>query len=181
LEAQVDRSCPGGPTVAKRGKRAARAAARQRGQRRRAPLADRLLKLRTLEAGVREAYDLTVVASNHLGQRYVWRVPVIVPVYESEYSLRIELEERVPVRVVAENWTGSMKHTFGHNRLCMWFPDDPDERRWQRSDGLLKLIDTAVVHLFKELYWRETGEWLGDEAPHDVPKVEARAARLEAA
>jgi hypothetical protein len=22
------------------------------------------------------------------------------------------------------------------------------------------------VHLFKEAYWRETGEWLGPEAPH---------------
>lgn len=142
---------------------------------------DRLFKLRSLEAGVREAYDLTVVASDHLAQRYVWRVSVIVPVYEMEYSLRIELEERGAVRVVAENWTGLMKHTFGHNRLCMWYPDDPGEKRWQRADGLLKLIDTAVVHLFKELYWRETGEWLGEEAPHDVPKFEARAPRLEAA
>lgn len=58
----------------------------------------------------------------------------------------------------------------------MWLPDDPDERRWRPSDGLLKLIDTAVVHLFKELYWRETGEWLGDEAPHHVPGSKRRRA-----
>ena len=39
-------------------------------------------------------------------------------------------------------------------------------------DGLLKLVDTAVVHLFKELYFRETQEWLGDEVLHGAPKVE---------
>jgi hypothetical protein len=43
-----------------------------------------------------------------------------------------------------------MKHTFGANQLCMWYPKDPPSRQWSRVDGLLKLVDTAVVHLFKE-------------------------------
>jgi hypothetical protein len=104
-----------------------------------------------------------------------------VPLYDETYSLRIELGERSPVQVVAENWMGTMKHTYGQNRLCMWLPGDPPERRWQRSDGLLKLIDSAVLHLFRELYWRENGEWLGEEAPHDLPKIEARLSELAAA
>ena len=37
------------------------------------------------------------------------------------------------------------------------------------------LVDTAVAHLFRELYFRETGEWLGEEAHRDVPKIEQRA------
>jgi hypothetical protein len=77
------------------------------------------------------------------------------------------------VRATAENWTGPMKHTFGANRLCTWFPADPPERRWQREQGLLLLADTAVTHLFKELFYRETGEWLGEEVPHG-PKAEGR-------
>ena len=101
-------------------------------------------------------------------------MPITVPAYDQTYIVRIELGELSSVHVVAEDWAGPMKHTFGHNRLCMWLPSDPAERRWQRSDGLLKLIDTAVLHLFRELYWRENGEWLGEEAPHDMPKVEAR-------
>ena len=40
---------------------------------------------------------------------------------------------------------------------------------------VLKLVDTAVAHLFKELYFRETGEWLGEEVHREVPKIEQRA------
>lgn len=40
---------------------------------------------------------------------------------------------------------------------------------------MLKLVDTALAHLFKELYFRETGEWLGEEVHRDVPEIEQRA------
>ena len=33
------------------------------------------------------------------------------------------------------------------------------------ADGLLTLIELTRVHLFKEAYYRETGEWLGAEVP----------------
>lgn len=42
-------------------------------------------------------------------------------------------------------------------------------------------IDTAGVYLFRELYLREHGEWLGEEAPHSIPKIEARLAGSAAA
>ncbi len=32
------------------------------------------------------------------------------------------------------------------------------------------MVDTAVAHLFKELYFREAGEWLGEEVHRDVQK-----------
>jgi hypothetical protein len=106
---------------------------------------------------------------------FAWLVRVSVPVYGETFDLRIELGEGRPVRVVAENWSGTpMRHTFGQNELCMWYPGDPADRRWQREQGLLALVDTAMTHLFKELYFRETGEWLGEEAPHGLPKTEAR-------
>ncbi len=104
-----------------------------------------------------------------------------MPVYDEDYVLRIELDERRAVSVTAEGWRGPMRHTFGANTLCMWFPKDPPDRQWNRADGLLKLVDTAVAHLFKELYFRETGEWLGEEVHRDVPKIEQRAALDRAA
>jgi hypothetical protein len=58
--------------------------------------------------------------------------------------------------------------------LCIWYPDDPPEQRWVPTDGLLTLIEMTRIHLFKEAYWRETGEWLGEEVPHHQrPQIKA--------
>lgn len=54
----------------------------------------------------------------------------------------------------------------GRTHLCIWYPSDPPERRWVPEDGLLRLFGMVQTHLFKEGWWRETGEWVGDEAPH---------------
>ena len=59
--------------------------------------------------------------------------------------------------------------------FCMWYPKDPPNRQWNRADGVLELVDTAVAHLFKELYFQETGEWLGEEVHWDGPEIEQRA------
>lgn len=58
-------------------------------------------------------------------------------------------------------------HRYDTGALCVWYPNDPRDRRWERRDGLAQLLDMIAVHLFKEAWWRESGEWLGDEAPHD--------------
>jgi hypothetical protein len=48
----------------------------------------------------------------------------------------------------------------------MWFPYDPPEQRWTRSDGPAVLLGQIVAHLLREEWWRRTGEWPGEEAPH---------------
>jgi hypothetical protein len=53
--------------------------------------------------------------------------------------------------------------------LCIRYPADPPELRWVPADGLLTLIELTRVHLFKEAYYRETGEWLGAEVSHGQP------------
>jgi hypothetical protein len=58
-------------------------------------------------------------------------------------------------------------HRLRDNALCLFYPSDPPERRWQSADGLLALIDRARDHIFCETHWRRTGLWLLDEAPHD--------------
>jgi hypothetical protein len=69
--------------------------------------------------------------------------------------------------VTVEGFPGELKHTYGDDSLCMWFPADPPERRWTVAKGLLALIEMALVHLFRERYVIATGErWPGEEAPH---------------
>jgi hypothetical protein len=57
----------------------------------------------------------------------------------------------------------------GRTRLCVWHPGDPVDRTWVPEDGLLVLFGMLAEHLFKEAWWREHGEWLGEEYPHGEP------------
>jgi hypothetical protein len=50
--------------------------------------------------------------------------------------------------------------------LCLYFQDDPDERRWNAEYGLLELFDLARRHLLAEHVWRRTGRWPIPEAEH---------------
>ena len=40
-----------------------------------------------------------------------------------------------------------------------------------RRDGAAALIGCIALHLIREQWWRETGEWPGPEAPHPVPQT----------
>jgi hypothetical protein len=53
----------------------------------------------------------------------------------------------------------------GRSELCIWHPDDPPDRTWVPEDGLLVLFGMIAEHLFKEAWWREHHEWLGEEYP----------------
>jgi hypothetical protein len=57
-------------------------------------------------------------------------------------------------------------HRYQENQLCIWHPEDSVENRWVHNDGLLVLLGLIAAHLFREEWWRETGEWLGPEAGH---------------
>ncbi|MGA9762637.1 MAG: hypothetical protein WBQ14_09455 [Gaiellaceae bacterium] len=58
--------------------------------------------------------------------------------------------------------------------LCVWCWKDPIEKCWVFRDGLLVLINHIQAHLFREAWWRETGEWLGPEVRHATPKEPVR-------
>jgi hypothetical protein len=57
-------------------------------------------------------------------------------------------------------------HPYADGSLCIWYPADPPERRWRRSDGGAALAAHIAAHLIREEWWRQTGEWAGEEAPH---------------
>jgi hypothetical protein len=129
----------------------------------------------------REAYTVyPSLQCTTIGHRKYARVAyrVLVPIegYEPrtvEMHFRRTSPEPLHMHTFADGPTES-PHRYGPPRkdrnrrpsLCIWYPDDPAERRWIPRDGLLTLIEMARVHLFKEAWYRETGEWLGDEVPH---------------
>ena len=90
---------------------------------------------------------------------------------------------RVRPQVMADG-PRTERHRFQTYRplpLCLWYADDPPERRWQLQDGLVGLIDITRVHLFREDRFRATGRWPGPEVHLDRPKVpENRALRRAA-
>lgn len=118
-------------------------------------------------AGVRERYEVRVELRDLRTGRFVIAVPVAIPVYADRVTLRIELTHTTE-EVYVEGFPGTLKHTYGNNRLCMWYPSDPASRRWTSKKGLLALVETALVHLFRERYYQEHPDegWPGEEAPH---------------
>src|SRR6266536_4000984 len=58
------------------------------------------------------------------------------------------------------------EHRIGEVQLCLYYKDDPDERRWRPEDGLRRLFDLARRHVTGEHIWRQTGAWPVEEAPH---------------
>lgn len=63
---------------------------------------------------------------------------------------------------------GDSPHRYSSGSLCMWFNEAPTNRRWLPEDGLADLLFRTRNHLFREAWWRERGEWLGDEHPHEA-------------
>lgn len=131
-----------------------------------------------LESSARLAYPEMTFSRRQRHKRdavYTYELSVEVPGYEPR-CVRIEFPASNPLapRVFTDGPTDS-PHRYGGRRLCIWYPTDGDDQRWIPEDGLLALIGMTTTHLFKEAYWRETGEWLGEEAPHGILPGEADA------
>lgn len=63
------------------------------------------------------------------------------------------------------------EHRYSRYELCLYYPQDPIERRWTRDQGLLGLFDMARAHVAaEELVATEGGPWALDEAPHGPTK-----------
>jgi hypothetical protein len=53
--------------------------------------------------------------------------------------------------------------------LCLWYRHDPRGLRWEWDDGFEQYVTRVHRHLFFEEYWRRTGEWPFEDAPHGEP------------
>lgn len=58
------------------------------------------------------------------------------------------------------------EHRYNETCLCLYYKNDPDERRWKLELGLLRLFDLARRHISCENIWRERGTWSVEQAPH---------------
>lgn len=72
-------------------------------------------------------------------------------------------------------------HRYSDGSLCIWYPRDPPEQRWTWHDGGTALAGHICAHLIREAWWHQTGEWAGEEAPHNerltVPTRRTRRAK----
>ena len=103
------------------------------------------------------------------GYQYLATVPVSG--YEPRKT-RILFSGMTIVPSVFADGPRESPHRYHDDSLCMWYPGDPVERRWVFEDGLVTLMGLVMAHLFKEAWWRETGEWLGEEIPHETQSKE---------
>lgn len=76
--------------------------------------------------------------------------------------------EREPIVFCLDGPRGvwASQHRNGEAQLCLYYKDDPPERRWTADLGLLRLFDLARQHVTAEFVWRKTKRWPIDEAPH---------------
>lgn len=102
---------------------------------------------------------------------YEYRATVPVPCYKPR-KVCVQFKDMVDVPCVFADGPRESPHRYCDNSLCMWYPEDPVERRWVFADGLLTLMGLVMAHLFKEAWWRETGEWLGEEVSHGAQSKE---------
>lgn len=65
---------------------------------------------------------------------------------------------------IAEDWQASDPRLLGE--LCLWFPGDPRSLRWEWSDGFAAFVTVVHRHLQAEEFWRRTGRWPAEDAPH---------------
>ena len=125
--------------------------------------------LALFEWGLRKAYPSSRRRITSKGLTYRVSVPVTGFPDRTAFILfpKGYTPESVQVRVDGPD---DSPHRYpGSNTLCIWYPQDPPDRRWVKRDGLVALLDLISLHLFKEAWWRATDEWLGEEAPHSVP------------
>lgn len=107
----------------------------------------------------------------------LYTVTLGVPHYEAR-RVEVHFASITPRRpVVRVDGPTDSPHRFAEDELCMWEPGDPDEQRWVFDDGLPALLGLTITHLFREAWWRETGEWLGPEAPHRPLKSDSNRDR----
>ncbi|HSX05097.1 MAG TPA: hypothetical protein VLF69_01365 [Candidatus Saccharimonadales bacterium] len=108
-------------------------------------------------------YTLLFAGLNNKSQCvYVVSVPVLA--YATNVIVRVVLDDRYAT-VLAPSMS-NLRHVYASDlgqALCLWYPHDPPHRKWNFDNGLLALLDIVKLHLYKELRFKETGAWPGEE------------------
>lgn len=108
--------------------------------------------------------SVTITSGHDAGRRY--RVTIAVQRYEPRRAQILFRKDSPKIPRVRVDGPVESKHRFSSGELCMWYAGDPVENQWVFEDGLVALLGHIAAHLFREAWWRETGEWPGPEASH---------------
>lgn len=100
-------------------------------------------------------------------------VDVDVAHYDTTRHVTVRFSEGRQQPLVHADGPSTSPHRYDDGGLCMWHPTDSVAHRWTLADGLVDLLDVVAAHLFREAWWRETGEWLGPQAPHHAAQEAA--------
>lgn len=120
------------------------------------------------ERGAKDKYP-SLKSVQRTVDKYRW-INYIATIDLEEYEqrkikIRFKSDEGYPPKITVDGPEDS-PHRYNGGRLCIWYPKDPLENRWVFDDGLLMLLKLIEYHLYREAWWRETGEWLGPEIKH---------------
>lgn len=100
-------------------------------------------------------------------QEVIYGLIVEVPEYEDrEVEIRFYNGSKPGEPRITVDGPEESPHRYDSGTLCIWEPEDDVDQRWVAKDGLLALITLIRLHLFREAYWRQHGEWLGPEVIH---------------
>jgi len=108
--------------------------------------------------------SVTITSSYNAGRKY--RLTVHVPHYDDRRVQILFRKDSPRIPRVSVDGPVDSKHRFSSGELCMWYPEDSVDNRWVFKDGLVALLGQIIVHLFREAWYRETGEWPGPEVDH---------------
>lgn len=101
-----------------------------------------------------------------IGQSY--RIDLEVPRYGFSVPVRIDFPTKTPFHprvVLPEDWSSPHRYE-DPTHACIWYDEDPAKQKWVFRDGLHQMLLHITWHLYREVVYHETGEWLGDQAPH---------------
>lgn len=112
---------------------------------------------------------ITIRSGENAGRLY--RATIEVPKYQARF-VQILFKKGFPKAPVVMVDGPTNRHLYLDGSLCMWTPADPPSNKWIFDDGLAALLGYITVHLFREAWYRETGEWLGPETHIPVTPIQ---------
>jgi hypothetical protein len=119
----------------------------------------------------------TVTHGHDAGRRY--RLIVNVPHYDARRIQILFRKDSPEIPRVTVDGPADSKHRFPSGDLCMWYCRDPVGDQWIFENGLVALVGHIAAHLFREAWYRETGEWPGPEVDHS--EIESESAKQQGA
>jgi hypothetical protein len=116
--------------------------------------------------------EVTFSAPPHMPDFLEERARIAIRHNGEIYAVPVGLERRWEHRY--ERYTvDELLHTthiinwhFLLGALCLWYPRDPAHLRWSWRQGLDGYLRLVQKHLWSEEYYRRTGVWPGEDAPH---------------